>query len=153
MSRTRHSIELQTTDTEVIDAHSRNAQFKCTDDVATIRITGAYATLDDAGNSITIAGRGYAKISKVNKDDATIVLAGRSSARVYADEFDIVTIYNGKLTLKGNEGAPIQAGGLVIYGEGLADVRTGAATFTLSAPASLLGGRLLIDGGVSAAIS
>tara|TARA_R110000824_G_C15197448_1_gene675381 strand:- start:1432 stop:2343 length:912 start_codon:yes stop_codon:yes gene_type:complete len=151
--RTRSDISLLTGDTTRIDAHSPAGTFTCSDDVNTVRITRAFATLEDGATKLTVADRGFARVERVNFDDTDIDIAGRSNVRCLAETSGTIIIYDGVIKFMGNEGAPVSIGGLYVYGNGKADTRTGAAAFTMGAAARMYGGRLLLDGSTSVAIA
>ena len=153
VKRTRHDIALLTTNVALIDAHTRRSTFTCSDEVTTVRMSGAYATLDDGAGDLTVSNRGYARVSMVDNDGTNITMAGNSSVRCYAEDLDTIVIYSGVARFMGNEGAPIGVGGLEVYPEGLADTRTGAATFTMTSAALMYGGRMLLDGSMATAIA
>ena len=151
--KTRHRISLDTTDTTRIDAHSSSASIQCSDDVTTVRLSGAFVTLDDGGGNVIISNRANVQISNINNDGTNIYIAGNSTVKLLADEIDQLSIYNGKVTFKGNEGAPIVVTGMEIFPQGLADTRTEAATFSMASAVNMFGGRLLLDGSVNTAIA
>jgi len=153
LKRTRHNISLLTATTSRVDAHSSRASFTCSDDVTTVRISGAFATLEDGAGTLTITNRGSAEVSRVDYDDTNIIIASNASVRCLAEELGTITMYSGISRFMGNEGAPIVVARLEVYTSAVADTRTGAATFTLSSGALLYGGRILFDGSMDTAIA
>ena len=153
VKRTRHDISLLTTTVTLVDAHTRRATFTCSDEVATVRMSGASATLDDGAGSLTLTNGGYATVSMVDNSGTEITVASNASVRCHAEEVDETIMYSGAIRFMGNEGAPIALVGLTVYPDGLADTRTGAATFTMGSAAVMYGGRLLLDGSMAVAIA
>jgi len=145
--RTRHTIQLDTEETARIDAHGRGASIRCTDSVADIRVSGGRAILDDNGDNVQICNNANVEISNIDNDDGNITIASRARVNFLGSLADAVVIFDGDLDLRGNEKASVSFGGLDVYRGGMADTRTGAATFKSSVSnAYIYGGRILLDG-------
>ena len=89
----------------------------------------------------------------VDNSGTEITVASSATVRCYAEEVDETIMYSGAIRFMGNEGAPIALVGLTVYPDGLADTRTGAATFRMGSAAVMYGGRLLLDGSMAVAIA
>ena len=146
INRTRQDVTIKTTDATIIDAHGGGV-FTCDDEVATVRITGSFATLDDIPTDIIIAQRGFAEISRVTNDNNSVTMASNSSMKCLSATVGDITLYEGaRITFMGNEGAPIECGEVAIYNGSILDTRTGSPTWTTTAEILVRGGRVLMDG-------
>ena len=146
INRTRSDIALTTDDVTSIEAHSKAVTFTASDDVTTVRLSGANATLNDGGGTVTATNRANVIAKRVNNDDTNFVIHS-SRVKALASEFDGVTIYSGIVVLKGNTGAPIDVGAIFMYPNSIFDARTSAATFNPASAITVYGGRLLLDAG------
>jgi len=151
LNRTRSDLSLKTSDVTLINALSNSVTFTADDDVTTVRLAGANATLEDGGGTITLTNGANVLLKRVDEDDTNLVVSN-SLLRNQASDFDQITLYSGTVTLRGNTGSPIQAGGLDIY-DGIFDARTLSATFTMGSAVRIYGGRLLLDAGQTASIA
>ena len=143
LTRTRSQIEMQTADVGSIDAGQR-VSFTADEDVATVRLRGSVAILEDGAGSLTAANGSIVTVRRVNNDETTISIS-ESRVRCQASTIDVATIYSGSIKFNNNEGSPIVCDGLIVYPGGLADTRTGSATFTSTAALSMYGGRVYMD--------
>ena len=151
LNRTRSDIALTTDDVTSIEAHSKAVTFTASDDVTTVRLSGANATLNDGAGTVTATNRANVIVKRVNNDDTNFVIHS-SRVKALASEFDGVTIYSGIILLRGNTGAPIDVGAIFMYTDSIFDDRTSAATFyPVGGTITVYGGRLLLDAGVHSA--
>lgn len=151
ITRTRSQIELKTTDVDSIDAGNR-VSFTADDDIATVRLYGAVAILEDGAGTLTATNGTTVTVRRVNNDETTMIISD-SRVRCQASTIDVATIYSGSIKYTNNEGAPIVCDGLIVYPGGTADTRTGSATFTSTAALTMYGGRLLLDPTVDVTIA
>ena len=151
--RSRHRISLDTTETLRVDAHTNRATIQCSDDATNIRLTGANATLDNGGQFVKVSNRARVSVSRVDFDSTNITISSGGIVTCLGDEIEQIDIHNGSAIFRGNEGAPIVVSGLTIYPKGVANTKTGSATFTMGSPVNVYGGRLLLDGSQSVSVS
>ena len=59
-----------------------------------------------------------------------------------------LTVYDGRFTLNENSNATVTLNGLTVYDDGIADLRNGKGSATLTSPATQWGGVILVDDGV-----
>ena len=152
ITRTRHDISLDSADSTRIDAHSSTARFTLSDDVTVVRISKAYATLNDGAGSVTVSNRGFATVKNSATNDTDITI-NNASVICLADQVDQIIMHSGVLRFRNNVGAPIIVAGLTLYASAIADTRTGAATYPMSHAATIYGGQLLMDGSQSVSIA
>jgi len=154
IKRTRHDISLATEDVTTIEAHSGMVVFTCDDDVTSLNITDATATMEDIPTNVTVAGRGYAILSQDDGSNTAITVAGTGRVKCLSPSTGHITLYSGtRITFMGNEGAPIETEEVYVYRNAILDTRTGAPTWTTDAEIFPRGGRVLFDGSRSVIVT
>jgi len=153
VQKARTTVEIDGANTNTVDVHS-GARVKLSDRY-TVRSTRSYITLDGGVAAGTFADRSSLYFNQSSATVGDLVIAGGTSATIYTDEIDELTIYSGRASFRGNTGSPIEVGDTLVYPNGVLDARTGASTFTNDSgdDITVYGGAVLFDASTKVSIA